>query len=185
MRRCLMSICFLTVGAAAPSAVYAQRIATGVVSRDASQLPLVSFAPLGALPMMPAHGRRPVVLWAMNPAAGVEQADSVASRDTHAEAGAIIGGLVGAVAGGLAFAHWTHRAGAVNSGTGTLGGTVVGAGLIGGVGPLAGPLIGSAIPHLCAGARSGGLLAPRLHISHPPWAGRVGGIARPGGRVWL
>jgi hypothetical protein len=147
MRLCLTSICFLTVGAAVPSAVYAQRMATGVVPRGASHLPLVSFAPLGAPLIISVDGRRPVVLRAMNPVAVVEQADSVASRDTHAEAGAIIGGLVGAVAGGLAFAHWTHRAGAVNNGTGTLGGTVVGAGLIGGLGALAGLLIGSAIPH--------------------------------------
>ncbi len=81
---------------------------------------------------------------AVPPAIG--QADSLVSRDTHAEAGGIIGGLAGAVVGGVAFAHWTHRAGAVNNGSGTLGGAVVGAGLVGGLGALAGLLIGSGIP---------------------------------------
>ena len=147
MRLCLIRLCFLTLAAAAPAAVYAQRIATAVVPGAASQLPVVSFALLGALPMISGEGRPRVVARAMNPTAELEQADSIASRETHAEAGALIGGLAGAVAGGLAFAHWTHRAGAVNSGTGTLGGTVVGAGLIGGLGALAGLLIGSAIPH--------------------------------------
>jgi hypothetical protein len=87
------------------------------------------------------------LLLAAKPAspAALAQADSLIATDTHAQTGAIIGGLVGAVGGGLAFAHFTHRAGATNSTTGTLGGAVVGAGLIGTLGTLVGLVIGSSI----------------------------------------
>jgi len=75
----------------------------------------------------------------------VAQADSLVANDTHAQTGALIGGFVGAVGGALAFAHFTHRAGATNSTTGTAGGAIVGAGLIGTLGALVGLVIGSSI----------------------------------------
>ncbi len=139
-----MPTCVLAVVVTAPTAIQAQTIVTAVVPTSTLQPPAARFGKLGAL-ISPGGGTRlaDVKGTAAPPALG--QADSLASRDAHAEAGAIIGGLTGAIAGGLAFAHWTHRAGAVNNGTGTLGGAVVGAGLVGGLAALAGLLIGSAI----------------------------------------
>jgi hypothetical protein len=75
----------------------------------------------------------------------VAQADSLIANDTRAQTGAIVGGFVGAVGGALAFAHFTHRAGGNNSTAGTLGGAVVGAGLICTLGALVGLVIGSSI----------------------------------------
>jgi hypothetical protein len=73
------------------------------------------------------------------------QADSLIADETHSQTGAIIGGFVGAVGGALAFAHFSHRTGGNNGTTGVLGGTVVGAGLIGTLGALVGLVIGSSI----------------------------------------
>jgi len=126
MRVGVLTTCVLALSAAAPCGVRAQKI--------------------GAPMLYEADATHRVVVRSMATPPGVAQADSLAARDTHAEAGAIMGGLIGAAGGAVAFAHWTHRAGAVNSGTGTLGGAVVGAGVLGGVGALAGLLIGSAIP---------------------------------------
>jgi len=146
MRAYLMTTGVLAVVVAAPSAVQAQRMVTGVVPTGAAQLRVTSLGSLGASTMTSGEGMRRVGVRATAAPPGVRRADSLASHDTHAEAGAIIGGVASAVVGGLAFAHWTHRAGAVNNGTGTVGGAVVGAGLVGGLGALAGLLIGSAIP---------------------------------------
>ncbi len=146
MRVCLMMTEVLALIVAVSSTAQAQRILNGVVPTGAVQLRFGSFGSLG-LTTSSGDGMRRGLARATAAPPTVRQADSLASHETHAEAGAIIGGLVGAVGGGVAFAHWTHRAGAVNSGTGTLGGAVVGAGLLGGLGALAGLLVGSAIPH--------------------------------------
>jgi hypothetical protein len=145
MRVCLMRICTLALGVAAPSAVQAQRLATAVVPPSTVELRMASFGSLGT-PTVPAGvAMRRLLLPAKTAPPGVAQADSLTANDTHAQKGSIIGGLVGAVGGGLAFAHFTHRAGGTNSTTGTLGGAVVGAGLIGTLGALVGLVIGSAI----------------------------------------
>ena len=126
MRVCVLTTCVLALSAAAPCGVRAQRIGAPMLN----EADAIHHAVVRSIATPPA----------------LAQADSLAARDTHAQAGAIIGGLMGAAGGAVAFAHWTHRAGAVNSGTGTLGGAVVGAGVLGSLGALAGLLIGSAIP---------------------------------------
>ncbi len=146
MRVCLITSWVLALVAGATSAIQAQGILGGITPVSAMQVGSGRFRSLGRT-MSSADGMRGALAWASAAPPAIRQADSLASHDTHAEAGAIIGGLAGAVGGGLAFAHWTHRTGAVNNGTGTLGGAVVGAGLVGGLAALAGLLIGSAIPH--------------------------------------
>jgi hypothetical protein len=145
MRVCLLRICTLALGVAAPSAAHAQRMATAVVPPSAVELRVARFASLGTPPMTAQVAMRRVLLPAKMALPAVTQADSFIANDTRAQTGAIIGGFVGAVGGGLAAAHFTHRAGATNSTTGTLGGAVVGAGLIGTLGALVGLVIGSSI----------------------------------------
>jgi len=147
MLLCPMRTCVLALVVVAPSAVQAQRIATRVTPTNVSQLRVGRFGWLEALTMNSGAGVPRLLAQGTADRRAVGEADSIASRETNAEAGAVVGGLAGAIVGGLAFAHWTHRAGAVNSGTGTLGGALVGAGLVGGLGALAGLLIGSGIPH--------------------------------------
>jgi hypothetical protein len=140
-----MRICALALGVAAPSALQAQRIPTGVVPTSAAELRVVSFGSLGVLKTTVGVEMHQLLVAANAAPPAVTQADSLIASDTHAQTGAIIGGFVGAVGGGLAFAHFTHRAGGNNSTTGTLGGAVVGAGLIGTLGALVGLVIGSSI----------------------------------------
>jgi hypothetical protein len=145
MRVCLMRICTLALGVAAPSAAQAQRMATAVLPPSAVELRVASFASLATSTMAAEVAMRRVLFPAKIALPAVMQADSLIANDTHAQTGAIIGGFVGAVGGGLAFAHFTHRTGGNNSTIGTLGGTVVGAGLIGTLGALVGLVIGSSI----------------------------------------
>lgn len=128
-------LCVL-VSLAAASSTSAQRLATWPLA------PSVTVLRYGSL-----EGRPMRLLDLGSAVPGVAQSDSLSSHDTRAEEGAVIGGLAGAVAGGVLFAHFTHRDGAVNSGTGTLGGAIVGAGLLGGMGALVGLLVGSALSH--------------------------------------
>jgi hypothetical protein len=128
----------LLVSIAAASSVAAQRVATWALP------PSVDVLRHGTLL---GHPTRLSNLGSAEAVPGVAQSDSLNSHDTRAEEGAVIGGLAGAVAGGVLFAHFTHRDGAVNSGTGTLGGAIVGAGLLGGMGALVGLLVGSAVSH--------------------------------------
>lgn len=141
-----MAVCMALCGAVTPAA-HAQRIATWA-------LPPCSVAPcdgrIGAIRALGPGGAalmRGASLAADRASPGLAQSDSLASHDTRAEEGAVIGGLAGAVAGGVLFAHFTHRDGAINSTTGTLGGAIVGAGLLGGMGALVGLLVGSAVSH--------------------------------------
>jgi hypothetical protein len=145
MRLCLIRRCALALGLATPSAVHAQRMTTGVVPTSAAETRVASFGSLpGPTNTAGIRVHQRLVLAQTAPPA-VAQADSLIASDTHAQTGAIIGGLVGAVGGGLAFAHFTHRDGGTNSTTGTLGGAFVGAGLIGTLGALVGLVIGSSI----------------------------------------
>lgn len=136
MRFGLIAACSLALGAALPSALPAQRILTGAVPDSTRALGMSSRA----------DRVRPGPIRLVSPPA-LLQADSLASTDSRAEMGALIGGFAGAIAGGVLFAHFTHRAGAVNNGTGTAGGAIVGAGLLGGVGALTGLLVGGALSH--------------------------------------
>ncbi len=145
MRVSLMRTSALVLGVAAPSTVHAQRLATAAVPASAVELRVASFGPVGIPTTAPGVAIRGLLRAAKPTPPAVAQADSLIASDTHAQTGAIIGGLVGALGGGLAAAHFTHRAGATNSTTGTLGGAVVGAGLIGTLGALVGLVIGSAI----------------------------------------
>jgi hypothetical protein len=120
-------------------------MATAVVPPSAVELRVASFASLGTPTMTAGVAMQRVLGPAKSASPAVAQADSLIANDTHAQTGAIIGGLVGVVGGGVAFAHFTHRTGATNSTTGTLGGAVVGAGLIGTLGALVGLVIGSSI----------------------------------------
>jgi hypothetical protein len=120
-------------------------MATAVVPTSAVELRVTSFGSLGAATITAGVPMHPLLVPAKTAPPAVAQADSLIATDTHAQAGAMVGGLVGAVGGALAFAHFTHRAGATNSTTGTLGGAVVGVGLIGTLGALVGLVIGSAI----------------------------------------
>jgi len=141
MRVQLMRICTLALGFGAPSALQAQRLAATVVQTNVLELRLGSFGTLvdfsvpGGVATAPAKSTVPAV----------GRADSVIANDSRGQTGAIIGGLFGAIGGGLAAAHFTHRDGSTNSTTGTLGGAVVGAGLIGTLGALVGLVIGSSI----------------------------------------
>lgn len=123
----------LLISIAAASSASGQRLATWALP------PSVAVLRYGSLRLLDLGSAQAVP--------GVAQGDSLSSHDTRAEEGAVIGGLAGAVAGGVLFAHFTHRDGAVNSGTGTLGGAIVGAGLLGGMGALVGLLVGSALSH--------------------------------------
>lgn len=145
MRGWLMRTCTLALGIAAPATVHAQRIAPALLPASAVELPVASFGSLGAPPTTLGVAMRTPLLASKTAPPAVAQADSLLANDTHAQTGAIIGGFVGALGGGLAAAHFTHRAGGTNSTTGTLGGAVVGAGLIGTLGALVGLVIGSAI----------------------------------------
>jgi hypothetical protein len=120
-------------------------MATAVVPPSAVELRVASFASLGTPTMTAGVAMHRVLSPVKSASPAVAQADSLIANDTHAQTGAIIGGLVGVVGGGVAFAHFTHRTGATNSTTGTLGGAVVGAGLIGTLGALVGLVIGSSI----------------------------------------
>lgn len=128
----------LLISIAAASSASAQRMATWALSPSVT---VVRYDGLEERPL------RLLDLGSAQVVPSVAQSDSLSSHDTRAEEGAVIGGLAGAVAGGVLFAHFTHRDGAVNSGTGTLGGAIVGAGLLGGMGALVGLLVGSAISH--------------------------------------
>ena len=145
MRVWVMVTMVVVLVVAAPSSVSAQKLGSSAAPTAALLWHGASSGLIGVLVTNSPYGSPSGVVSRPIAPPAMRQADSLASRETHVEAGAIIGGLAGAVAGGLAFAHWTHRAGAINTGTGTLGGAVVGAGLIGGLGALAGLLIGSAI----------------------------------------
>ena len=99
MRACLVRICVLALVVAAPSAVQAQRILGGAVPTNALHLRVVCFGSIEVLVISSGDGMRRVVLQgATAPGAG-GRSDSVASRETRAEAGAVIGGLAGAVVG--------------------------------------------------------------------------------------
>lgn len=147
MRFGLITACLVALGAAVPSTLPAQRIVPRAVPDSAPALSAERAGAVGALGMTATGDPvRPAAVRTVSPPA-VVQADSLASTDTRAETGAIIGGLTGALAGGVLFAHFTHRDGAVNNGTGTLGGAIVGAGLLGGMGALVGLLVGGALSH--------------------------------------
>lgn len=145
MRVCVIRTCALALLIATPSAVHAQRMTTAVVPTSPVEPRLASLesVPTPTITAGIAVYRGLVPAKPAPPA--VAEADSLIASDTHAQTGAIIGGLVGAVGGGLAFAHFTHRDGATNSTTGTLGGALVGAGLMGTLGALVGLVIGSSI----------------------------------------
>lgn len=145
MRVWLMQTCALALGIAAPSAVHAQRIAKEVVPPSALELRVATFGSVSAPTITAGIVLHQRLVPAKTAPPAVAQADSLIASDTHAQTGAIIGGLVGAVGGGLAFAHFTHRDGATNTTTGTVGGAFVGAGLIGTLGALVGLVIGSSI----------------------------------------
>lgn len=145
MRGCSIRIGALGLSIAAPSALHAQRMVTRFTPTSPTELRVPSVGSLGSPTMTAALTTRPLFVSANAAAPALAQADSLIASDTHAQTGAIIGGLVGAVGGGLAFAHFTHRDGSTNSTTGTLGGAFVGAGLIGTLGALVGLVIGSAI----------------------------------------
>jgi hypothetical protein len=134
----------LVLSIAAPPALHAQRMVTPVTPTSPVELRVASVGALGA-PTMTEVALRPLLLPAKTAAPALAHADSLIADETHAQTGAIIGGFVGAVGGALAFAHFTHRTGGNNSTTGVLGGTVVGAGLIGTLGALVGLVIGSSI----------------------------------------
>jgi hypothetical protein len=120
-------------------------MATGVVPTGAAEVRLASFGSLRTPTLGAGVALRPLLVSAKSTSPALAQADSLINGDTRAQTGAIIGGLVGVVGGGLAAAHFTHRAGSTNSATGTLGGAIVGAGLIGTLGALVGLVIGSSI----------------------------------------
>jgi len=145
MRVCLMRTCALALSAAAPSTIQAQRIVPTVGPTHAADLRVASFGSLAAPTTITGVALHRLLVPAKSTRPAVAQADSVIANDTHAQTGAMVGGFVGAVGGALAFAHFTHRAGGTNSTTGTLGGAVVGAGLIGTLGALVGLVIGSSI----------------------------------------
>ncbi len=145
MRGWLMRTCVLTLGVAAASPLQAQRMAKGIVPPSAVERRLPSFGSLGPAATTAGTAMGGWIRAAKPALPAIAQADSLTANDTHAQTGAVIGGLVGAVGGALAFAHFTHRTGGNNSTTGTLGGAFVGAGLIGTLGALAGLVIGSAI----------------------------------------
>jgi hypothetical protein len=119
---------------------------TAVMPPSAVELRVASFGSLDTLTITAGIALHQGHVPAKTAPPAVAQADSLIASDTHAQTGAIIGGLAGAVGGGLAFAHFTHRDGATNNTTGTLGGAVVGAGLIGTLGALVGLVIGSSLP---------------------------------------
>jgi hypothetical protein len=145
MRGCLTRTCALALSLAAPVAAHAQRIATEVASTSALELRLANLGSLETATIKAERGMHHLLLPTRTAPPAVAQADSAIASDSHAQTGAIMGGLLGALGGGLAFAHFTHRAGGTNTTTGTLGGAVVGAGLIGTLGALAGLVIGSAV----------------------------------------
>ncbi len=145
MRVCLARTCALALSVAAPSTIQAQRIVTTVGPTNAADLRVASFGSLAAPTTTTGVALHALLVQAKTAPPAVAQADSLIANDTRAQTGAIVGGFVGAVGGALAFAHFTHRAGGNNSTTGTLGGAVVGAGLIGTLGALVGLVIGSSI----------------------------------------
>ena len=71
--------------------------------------------------------------------------ESTAARETWSSTGAWVGGIGGAITFGAAFYTFTHRDGAVNNTTGTLGGTMVGAAFGAAGGALLGAFVGSLI----------------------------------------
>jgi|SRR5438445_5747724 len=73
-------------------------------------------------------------------------AESVAVRETWSKTGAVVCGVGGGLAFAGAFYHFTHRNGALNNTTGTLGGTLVGASFGAAGGALFGAFVGSLIP---------------------------------------
>jgi hypothetical protein len=139
MRICRFVSCILWLSVGVSSAAMAQ----GSARVDPFNSGIVALGRLG-----PGLARRVVGDRTLS---GLERAprSQASDRDnTGGERGALIGGITGAIAGGVGFAHITHRnGGALNNGTGTLGGAVVGAGLGGGLGALVGFLIGSATSH--------------------------------------
>src|SRR5260370_871696 len=137
--------CALAFGIAVPSAVHAQRMAPAVMPTSPAELRVANSVSLRAATMSAGVGTQRLLVSAKPAPPALAQADSLIASDTHAQTGALIGGFVGAVGGALAFAHFTHRAGATNSTTGTVGGAIVGAGLIGTLGALVGLVIGSSI----------------------------------------
>jgi hypothetical protein len=145
MRVLVIRLCALAFGIAVPSAVHAQRLTTAGMPTSPAELRVSSLGSLWASTMTAGITMQTLLVPAKAAPPAVAQADSLIASDTHAQTGALIGGFVGAVGGGLAAAHFTHRAGATNSTTGTLGGAVVGAGLVGTLGALVGLVIGSAI----------------------------------------
>lgn len=145
MQVCPIRIAALALSIAAPSALCAQRMVTPVTPTSPLTLRVASFGSLRAPTLLAGVAMRPLFVSARFASPALAQADSLIANDTHAQTGAIIGGFVGAVGGGLAFAHFTHRDGSTNTATGTLGGAFVGAGLIGTLGALVGLVIGSAI----------------------------------------
>ena len=67
-------------------------------------------------------------------------------RETWSKTGAVMCGVGGGLAFAGAFYHFTHRDGALNNTTGTLGGTLVGASFGAAGGALFGAFVGSLIP---------------------------------------
>ena len=101
------------------------------------------------VPALAVWGAAPV--WAQQPSAQrlfrpVVHADSSAPRPSWSGTGAVVGAVGGGAVFAAAFYHFTHRSGAVNNTTGTLGGTLVGTAIGAVGGALFGALVGSLIP---------------------------------------
>jgi hypothetical protein len=94
-------------------------------------------------PMARAQGRATGVALAR---LGAAPDSSAPTRRTWSETGAIVGGVGGSAALAVAFYHFTHRNGAINGKTGTVGGTLVGAALGAAGGALLGAFVGSLFP---------------------------------------
>jgi hypothetical protein len=93
-------------------------------------------------PMARAQGRATVALVLL----GAAPDSSAPARRSWSETGAIVGGVGGSAALAVAFYHFTHRNGAINGKTGTVGGTLVGAALGAAGGALLGAFVGSLFP---------------------------------------
>jgi hypothetical protein len=140
MRICCFAACVIWLTAGVAPVATAQ----GPARADPFRSGIVALGRLG-----PGLAPRVVNDWALDRGQHAPAAQSAdRGGNTGAEKGALIGGLTGVIVGGLGFAHFTHRNGAaLNNGTGTLGGSLVGAGLVGGIGAFVGFVIGSAASH--------------------------------------
>jgi hypothetical protein len=94
-------------------------------------------------PVTRAQGRAKAVALARLQAA---PDSSATARRTWSGTGTIVGGVGGSIVLAVAFYHFSHRTGAINNATGTLGGTLVGAALGAASGALFGAFVGSLFP---------------------------------------